>query len=67
MSERFHLTKTIRRYERMNFEFGFVAINPFNRHGPSWVTTKVSSPEFGQLKASGGGRRVMQLEGRVQW
>ncbi|MCP5111293.1 MAG: hypothetical protein GY953_10700 [bacterium] len=66
-SERFRMTKTFPIWESMEFEFGFVAINPFNRHGRGFVTTNVSSGDFGQLRINGGGQRVIQLEGRIQF
>ncbi len=66
-SERFRMTKSFRLYETLEFEFGFATVNPFNRHGRSWVTRNVSSPDFGKLRVSGGGQRVIQLEGRLHW
>lgn len=66
-SERFRMTKTFPIYERLEFEFGFAATNPFNRHGREFVTQNVSSPSFGQLRISGSGQRQLQLEGRLAW
>ncbi len=66
-SERFRLTKTFPIYETLEFEFGFTAVNLFNRHGRSFVTRNIMSPDFGKLRISGGGQRTLQLEGRIQW
>ncbi len=66
-SESFRMSKSFPLYETLEFEFGFVAINPFNRHGRGVVTTDISSSEFGMLRVSGGGQRVIQLEGRLTW
>jgi hypothetical protein len=61
------MTKTFPIWETLEFEFGFAATNPFNRHGREFVTQSISSPEFGQLRISGGGQRQLQLEGRIAW
>jgi len=66
-SERFRMVKSFPIWESVTFEFGFVAINPFNRHGRGFVTTNVSSGDFGKLRINGGGQRVIQLEGRIQF
>ncbi len=64
-SERMRMTRGFMLHEGVEFEFGFVAVNPFNRHSRSFVSTNVSSSSFGKLRVSGGGQRVLQLEGRI--
>ncbi len=66
-SERMRFTKKVLLYEGTEFEFGVAAINPFNRHGRGFVTTNVSSGDFGKLRINGGGQRVMQVEARLMW
>ncbi len=64
-SERFRLTKKFLFSEDINFEIGVATINPFNRHGRGFVTTNVSSADYGMLRVNGGGQRVVQLEARI--
>jgi hypothetical protein len=64
-SERFRITKKFLFSEDINFEIGAAMLNPFNRHGREFVTTNASSAEFGQLRISGFGQRVIQLEARI--
>jgi hypothetical protein len=52
--------------EKLRFEVAAVATNGFNRTGRSIVTTDITSPNFGKLSATGGGR-AFQLEGRLEW
>ena len=66
-SERMRLTKKFVFYEGVEFEFGAAAINPFNRHGRQFVTTNISSPDFGKLLIAGGGQRTIQVEARFAW
>lgn len=66
-SERMRLTKSFQIWESVVFEFGAAAINPFNRHTRGFVSTNITSPDFGKLRINGGGQRVLQLEGRLEW
>ena len=66
-SERMRLVKKFQLYESVTFEFGAAAINPFNRHTRGFVTTSITSADFGKLRINGGGQRVLQLEGRLEW
>ncbi len=67
LGERFRLVKVIPIWESVEFEFGFAATNPFNRHGRRIMSTNVSSANFGKMLVQGGGQRVIQLEGRFRW
>ncbi len=64
-SERFRMTKKFIFTEDINFELGVAMINPFNRHGREFVTTNVSSADFGMLRISGDGQRTIQIEARI--
>jgi hypothetical protein len=64
-SESFRITKRFLLYEDVEFEFGAAMTNPFNRHGRGFVTTNISSADFGKLRINGGGQRVIQLEARI--
>ncbi len=66
-SERMRLVKRIQLYEDVEFEFGAAAINPFNRHGRGFVTTNISSADFGKIRINGSGQRLIQLEARFAW
>ena len=64
-SESFRIVKAFRFTERFAFEFGAAMTNPLNRHGRDFVTTDISSGDFGQLRINGSGQRVIQIEGRL--
>ncbi|MEZ5397478.1 MAG: TonB-dependent receptor [Bryobacterales bacterium] len=64
-SERFRFTKKFLFTEDINFEIGVAMINPFNRHNREFVTTNVSSADFGKLRIAGSGQRQVQLEARI--
>lgn len=66
-SERFRITKKFLFAEGVNFEIGAAMINPFNRHTRGFVTTNVSSADFGKLRIDGSGQRVIQIEARIQF
>lgn len=66
-SERMRFVKKFDIYERVEFEFGVAAINPFNRHTRGIITTNLNSADFGKLRINGGGQRVMQVEARLAW
>ena len=66
-SERFRMVKAFKIYERLNFSVGFAAVNPFNRHGRRIMSTNISSSNFGKMIVTGGSRRTIQLEGRMEW
>jgi hypothetical protein len=48
------------------FGLGMTMTNPFNRHSPYISSTDVTSSQFGELLAGGGGRTV-QLDGRIEF
>ena len=61
------MTKSFPIWESISFELGFAATNLLNRHGREFITTDISSPSFGMIKASGCCARTIQLEGRIAW
>jgi len=48
------------------FGIGATMTNPFNRHSPYIASTDITSSEFGQVLAGGGGRTV-QLDARINF
>ncbi len=62
LEKRFPFTKR----EGTYFELGMTMTNPFNRHTAYISSTDVTSSQFGELLAGGGGRTV-QLDGRIEF
>ena len=67
-SETFRLEKNfaITKREGTYFGLGMTATNPFNRHNSYISSTDVTSSQFGELLAGGGGRTI-QLDARINF
>ena len=65
-SEDFGLSKQFAIWETVNVEIGAQLINAFNRSWFNAPVGNVSSPNFGLVFPTGGGR-ILQLEGRVNF
>jgi hypothetical protein len=66
-SEDMSMSKTFPIYERLTFQVGAAFINVLNRHGRGFMTTDVTSANFGKLVASGGSQRSVEIEARIEW
>jgi hypothetical protein len=62
MSKKFPFSKS----EGSFFALGMTMTNPFNRISRYIVATDITDPEFGLIKATGGGRTI-QLDGRIEF
>jgi len=65
-SEDFRISKYFPIWEEMRIEIGASFINAFKRVGRGFTSTNVTSPVFGQLLSTGGGRTI-ELLGRIEW